>query len=130
MSHNSRGDDPGRSLMPRRRSFSAQDKRRIVAECREAGATVAQVSRRLGICASLLFRWRRLIESGELDEVESARASSASVTALRHEVLVLRRELERKRAECEALTEALHQARARDQPLGAPSSDAPDEAVD
>jgi transposase len=124
MSHSSGGDDPGRARTRRRRSFSAQDKRRIVAESRAAGATVAQVARRLRICASQLFRWRRLVESGELDEVERARTSTTSLTELRREILALRRELERKRADCERLTEALQQAGARDHTQSAPPSDA------
>lgn len=43
----------------RRRSFSAEEKVRLVAETFQPGETVATVSRRHGICMSLLHRWRR-----------------------------------------------------------------------
>lgn len=43
----------------RRRSYSAEDKVRLVAETLRPGETVSSVSRRHGICASLLHRWRR-----------------------------------------------------------------------
>lgn len=42
-----------------RRSFSAEDKVRLVAETFRPGATVTAVSRRHGVCTSLLHRWRR-----------------------------------------------------------------------
>jgi transposase len=43
----------------RRRIWSADQKRRIVAESFEPGASVAVVARRRGINANLLFTWRR-----------------------------------------------------------------------
>jgi transposase len=43
----------------RRRSFSAEEKVRLVAETFRPGETVTAVSRRHGICTSLLHRWRR-----------------------------------------------------------------------
>lgn len=42
-----------------RRSYSAEEKVRLVAETFQPGETVTAVSRRHGICASLLHRWRR-----------------------------------------------------------------------
>ena len=42
-----------------RRSYSAEDKVRLVAETLAPGETVEGVSRRHGVCASLLHRWRR-----------------------------------------------------------------------
>jgi len=42
-----------------RRSFGAEDKVRLVAETLRPGETVMAVSRRHGVCASLLYRWRR-----------------------------------------------------------------------
>jgi transposase len=42
-----------------RRSFSAEEKVRLVAETFQPGETVTAVSRRHGICTSLLHRWRR-----------------------------------------------------------------------
>lgn len=42
-----------------RRSYSAEEKVRLVAETLRPGETVTAVSRRHGICTSLLHRWRR-----------------------------------------------------------------------
>lgn len=42
-----------------RRSYSLEDKRRIVAESYEPGTSVSQVARRNDINANLLFTWRR-----------------------------------------------------------------------
>lgn len=43
----------------RRRHWSREEKRRIVAESLEDGASVAEVARRYGLNANLLFTWRR-----------------------------------------------------------------------
>lgn len=42
-----------------RRNHSAEEKVRLVAETFQPGGTVTAVSRRHGICTSLLHRWRR-----------------------------------------------------------------------
>ena len=42
-----------------RRSYSTEEKVRLVAETLRPGETVTTVSRRHGICTSLLHRWRR-----------------------------------------------------------------------
>ena len=42
-----------------RRSFRAADKRRIVAEAGQAGASLSEVARRYGIAARVLFRWKQ-----------------------------------------------------------------------
>jgi len=44
-----------------RRGYSAEDKVRLVEETLRPGVTVASVSRRHGVCASLLYRWRRAL---------------------------------------------------------------------
>jgi len=55
----------------RRRSWSAEEKRQIVAETCEPGASVAVVARRHDMNANLLFTWRRAAEAasraGETD---------------------------------------------------------------
>lgn len=56
----------------RRRSFSAEDKVRLVAETFQPGETVTAVSRRHGICTSLLHRWRR-VARGEVPSRRAAR---------------------------------------------------------
>ena len=42
-----------------RRSFSEADKRRIVEEAGQPGASLSEVARRYGIAARVLFRWRQ-----------------------------------------------------------------------
>jgi len=44
----------------RRRSWSAEEKARIVAESLAPGASVSAVSRRHGLTSSQIFRWRRM----------------------------------------------------------------------
>jgi transposase len=53
-----------------RRSWSDEDKRRIVEEAIAPGASVANIARRYGVNANLLFNWRK-----------AARASSSAATA-------------------------------------------------
>lgn len=43
----------------RRRSWSDAEKRRVVAEAREEGATLAEVARRHGANANMVFKWLR-----------------------------------------------------------------------
>jgi transposase len=52
-----------------RRSWSAEQKRAIIAETQVAGVTTSAVARRHGVHSSLLFRWRR-----EFFEAERAAA--------------------------------------------------------
>lgn len=49
-----------------RRTYSAEEKIRLVGEARGGRGAVAAVARRHGVCTSLLYRWRRQIKSGEL----------------------------------------------------------------
>src|SRR6516164_6271275 len=55
------GPQPGK-----RRRYTAEEKRRLVAEAAEPGSSVSLVARRNCLSSSLLFRWRRLMEQGEL----------------------------------------------------------------
>ncbi|MBR0644704.1 IS66-like element accessory protein TnpA [Plastoroseomonas hellenica] len=63
----------------RRRSFSAEDKVRLVAETLQPGETVTTVSHRHGICTSLLHRWRRAARG----EVPSRRAARPRLLPVR-----------------------------------------------
>jgi transposase len=54
-----------------RRSWSDEDKRRIVEEAVAPGASVANIARRYGVNANLLFNWRK-----------AARAASSAATAV------------------------------------------------
>jgi len=42
-----------------RRSFSEADKRRIVEQAAQPGASLSEVARRYGIAARVLFRWKQ-----------------------------------------------------------------------
>ena len=52
----------------RRRYWKKGEKRRIVAESLEDGASAAEVARRYGLNANLLFTWRRQFAAAETDE--------------------------------------------------------------
>jgi len=52
-------DDGGAASGRRRRSWSLDEKRRIVAESLEDGASIAEVARRHDLNANQLFSWRR-----------------------------------------------------------------------
>jgi transposase len=59
-------DSRGRRIAPRNHR-SIEEKRAIVAESMAAGASVAEVARRYGVNANLVFHWRRLAEQGLLE---------------------------------------------------------------
>lgn len=58
-------DTLGRRIVPRRHR-TVEEKRRIVEEALQPGASNAQVARRHGLNANLLFNWRRQYERGLL----------------------------------------------------------------
>ncbi len=72
------------SGVERRRRWSDDEKARIAEEALGPGARVAEVARRDGVSASLVFGWRRLARDGLLGRgvpalsVEEALASAAS----------------------------------------------------
>jgi hypothetical protein len=49
-----------------RRKFSEADKRRIVEEAVQPGASLSEVARRYGIAARVLFRWKQELTQGAL----------------------------------------------------------------
>ncbi len=52
----------------RRRTWSADQKQRIIAESFAPGASVAEVARRYGVNSNLLFTWRRRDRASGVDE--------------------------------------------------------------
>jgi transposase len=48
----------------RRRRWSEEQKRQIVAEAFGPGGVVAEVARRAGICAGQIYRWRKELREG------------------------------------------------------------------
>ena len=63
------------SLRPLRRWRAVSEKRRIAELTLEPGASVALVARAHGVNANQVFKWRRALKRGELNE--SATASTA-----------------------------------------------------
>ena len=59
----------------RRRSWSSEEKVRLVGEVAERG--VAEVARRYEVCRSLLYRWRRQMRRGDLAAVTAAAGFAA-----------------------------------------------------
>ena len=49
-----------------RRTYSPEEKIRLVGEAQGGRGAVAAVARRHGVCTSLIYRWRRQLKSGEL----------------------------------------------------------------
>lgn len=49
-----------------RRTYSAEEKIRLVGEAHGGRGAVAVVARRHGVCTSLIYRWRRQLKNGEL----------------------------------------------------------------
>ena len=56
---NGAGQSADGGEQPRRRRWSADQKQRIIAESFAPGASVAEVARRYGLNANMLFTWRR-----------------------------------------------------------------------
>lgn len=52
----------------RRRAHDAAFRRMVVAEAALAGARVQEVALRHGVCASLVYRWRRMAGSSEVGD--------------------------------------------------------------
>lgn len=56
-----------RAGQPKRRYRSVEEKRRIVEEAFQAGASVARVARAHGVNANQVFGWRQLYRQGRLE---------------------------------------------------------------
>lgn len=99
----------------RRRRYSGSEKRRILAEVGEPGASVSSVARRYRISPSLVFRWRKLHEQGGLRglEADEAVVPESEVKQLRAQVRELQRLLGKKTMEAEILKDALDLARSK-----------------
>lgn len=68
-------DKLGRRSGPRRK-YSVAEKRSMVAETRQPGASVPEVAQRHGVNANLLSVWRRLERQGTLIEDRRSKAAS------------------------------------------------------
>lgn len=86
--------------MSKRRKYSPEFKRGAVEQSRQPGISCAQVSRELGISASLLTRWKREAE------LEGRQAFGGTGRPRDEEVAHLKRELARVKKERDFLREA------------------------
>jgi transposase len=95
------GDHPARR--PKRRSFTAEYKARIVAEYDQApDGNKGAVLRREGLYSSHVIEWRRALAAGTLaasasKKADKARAEAAELARLRRENARLRTELDKTR---------------------------------
>lgn len=71
-----------------RRSWSDEEKRRIVAEAVLPGASVADIARRHGVNANLVFNWRKLaraaLSAAEPNSLAVSSQANASLAAAEH----------------------------------------------
>ena len=95
--------DPEVVPIAQRRQFSAEYKKRILAEadeCNEA-RQIGALLRREGIYSSYLTSWRRQREQGQLQGIEPQKRGRKGPTAQEQELTKLRRENEQLRAQLE-----------------------------
>ena len=57
-------DPKEEQVRPKRRSWTEEQKRAIVADCDQPGTSVSEVARKHGVPTNLLFQWRRQIRGG------------------------------------------------------------------
>lgn len=107
----------------RRRSWSTEQKLRIIEESLAPGETVSSVARRNGVAPNLLYRWRRLMSEGGVTAVGSDEPviGTSEVRRLEERVRELERLLGRKTMENEILREALAKVQVKKQTLRLPS---------
>ena len=96
-----------------RRRWSATEKSSIVHECSQSGESVSSVARRYGIAPSLLFYWRRIMESGALTAAGANEevVPASEVKMLKDKIRQLERILGQKTVQMEILKEAVAIAR-------------------
>jgi transposase len=93
----------------RKRRWSAEEKRQIVEETYVSGFSVSQVARKYGMNPSQLFVWRRLMEKGALQGLESQDdlVPKSQLIELEKRIRELERVLGKKTLENEILKEAV-----------------------
>ena len=97
----------------RRRRWAAEEKRAIVEEAEQLGASISSVARKYGINPNQLFHWRRLIRQGSISAVRADEevVPVSEVKQLRARLRELERLLGKKTMEAEILKEALELSR-------------------
>ena len=71
-------DETSKQIGRRRRSV--EEKRRIVEETLEAGASVARVARRHGVNANQVFYWRKKYREGRLGKNQSSKLLAVTLS--------------------------------------------------
>ena len=112
----------------RRRRWAAEEKRAIVEEAEQLGASISSVARKYGINPNQLFHWRRLIRQGSLSAVRADEevVPVSEVKQLRARLRELERLLGKKTMEAEILKEALELSREKKLLLRMPLPDRED----
>lgn len=107
-----------------RRSYSSEEKGRMLDEAAAPGSSVSEVARRYAVSPSLLFRWRRLMDEGSLTSLDAGEnvVPQSEVKQLQAQVRELERLLGRKTLENEVLREAVRIGRENKLLLRSPSS--------
>jgi transposase len=98
---------------PRRRRWTAEQKKAMVLETEQPGMSVSVVARKYEVQPNQLFRWRRLFHEGALTAVRADEelVPSSEVKELKRRIRELERMLGRKTMESEILKDALEIAR-------------------
>lgn len=98
-----------------RRRYTAEQKRVILQEAQRPGASISAVARQFGISPSLVFHWKRQMDSGAQTALEAGEPVVAESEAklLRAKVRELERLLGKKTMEVEILKEAVEIARSK-----------------
>jgi transposase len=80
-------DDSGVLVRQVRKRRSVAEKRLIVEQALEPGASVARVARAHGLNANVVFNWRRLYREGKLGDVPAQAMKLLPVSIAEHEVV-------------------------------------------
>ena len=96
----------------RRRRFTVQQKRALVAETLRPGESISSVARRYGLAPSMMFQWRRAMEKGGDEGLKSneKRVPESEVKRLKAPVAELERIVGRKTVDNEILEFAVELA--------------------
>ena len=98
---------------PRRRRWSAEQKKAMVLEAEQPGMSISLVARKYELHPTQLVRWRRLLHEGALTAMraEEELVPASDVREVRKQIRELERLLGRKTLENEILKDALRIAR-------------------
>jgi len=96
-----------------RRRFKPEEKKKILREAFAPGASSSLTARKYGIAPSVLYNWRRLMESGQAKAIETEEelVPVSEVKKLENRVRELERALGRQTMQNDILKEAVKIAR-------------------